>query len=195
MSWMEIAILVDKAKQGDRQAYGEIIRRFTDCVQATAFKHLRNSHEAEELTQDVFIHAMDKLDQLRDPRCFPSWIRRMTVRMAINRVSRKSATFGTEPEFFDAVPGATRTPDAELQAREARAEVQAGLKRLKPDDQATLEAFYVRGQTLIQMAEEFDAPIGTIKRRLHVARHRLKTILENPHTPRAKKKPRAVATA
>ena len=40
-------------------------------------------------------------------------------------------------------------------------------------DRATLEAFYVRGQSLLQMSDEFDAPLGTIKRRLHVARLRL----------------------
>ena len=45
-------------------------------------------------------------------------------------------------------------------------------------DREALEAFYLRGQSLKQMATEFDAPIGTIKRRLHVARQRLKDVLE-----------------
>ena len=56
---------------------------------------------------------------------------------------------------------------------ERREEVRAGLERLGEMDRDTLKAFYVDGQSLIQMAEAFDAPIGAIKRRLHVARKRL----------------------
>ena len=48
-----------------------------------------------------------------------------------------------------------------------------GLGRLKELDRETLEAFYVRGHSLLEMADEFDAPLGTIKRRLHVARKRM----------------------
>ncbi|MEQ1906823.1 MAG: sigma-70 family RNA polymerase sigma factor, partial [Pirellulaceae bacterium] len=40
-------------------------------------------------------------------------------------------------------------------------------------DRETLEAFYVQGKSILEMSDEFDAPVGTIKRRLHVARHRL----------------------
>ena len=51
--------------------------------------------------------------------------------------------------------------------------MRAGLNRLRALDRETLEAFYVRGQSLLEMSDEFDAPLGTIKRRLHVARKRL----------------------
>ena len=47
-----------------------------------------------------------------------------------------------------------------------------------PLDRQTLEAFYIRGRSLKQMAREFEVPTGTIKRRLHVARLRLKEVLE-----------------
>jgi RNA polymerase sigma-70 factor (ECF subfamily) len=46
-------------------------------------------------------------------------------------------------------------------------------------DRETLVAFYVRGQSLLEMSEEFDSPVGTIKRRLHVARKRLAKELES----------------
>ena len=51
--------------------------------------------------------------------------------------------------------------------------VKEGLKNLGSMDRETLEAFYCNGRSLIEMSEEFDAPVGTIKRRLHVARKRL----------------------
>ena len=68
---------------------------------------------------------------------------------------------------------------------EARAELRAGLRQLKPLDRATLEAFYLRGESLKAMARAFGTPVGTIKRRLHVARQRLKEALEET-APRAR---------
>jgi RNA polymerase sigma-70 factor (ECF subfamily) len=177
MSWTEISVLVDKAKAGDRAAFGELVVRFQNSVYAMALARVRNPTEAQELAQEVFVHAMRKIPQLRDPRCFAGWLRRITARMAINRLTRRGPAFGTEPEILDAVPGKGRAPEHELEASEAKAELHAGMNKLKAEDRATLEAFYLRGKSLIEMSEEFDAPIGTIKRRLHVARHRLKEAL------------------
>jgi RNA polymerase sigma-70 factor (ECF subfamily) len=58
-------------------------------------------------------------------------------------------------------------------AREREDQVQRGLNRLPDLDRDTLLAFYFRGQSLIEMSDQFQSPVGTIKRRLHVARKRL----------------------
>ena len=63
-------------------------------------------------------------------------------------------------------------------AREERSRVRAGLRRLRELDRDTLVAFYVKGQSLVEMSDQFDSPVGTIKRRLHVARKRLAKELE-----------------
>ena len=177
MSWTEITILVEKAKTGDRAAYGELVTRFQSSVYAMALARVRNPLEAQELAQEVFVHAMRKLPQLRDARCFAGWLRKITARMAINRLTRKGPLFGAEPEVLDAVAGAGRGPLENLEAGEAKAGLHAALRGLKPEDRETLEAFYLRGRSLKQMAREFDAPVGTIKRRLFVARARLKDAL------------------
>ena len=62
--------------------------------------------------------------------------------------------------------------EAELAARDA-SNARARLRAAGFPVRKTLEAFYVRGQSLLEMSDEFDAPVGTIKRRLHVARKRL----------------------
>ncbi len=178
MSWMEITVLVDKAKLGDREAYGELVVRFQNSVYAMAIARVRDPAEAQELTQEVFVHAMRKLPQLRDARCFAGWLRQITTRMAINRATRKGPVFGAEPEFLDGVEGDFRTPDEQLVLAEEKAGLHDGLRKLKDLDRATLEAFYLRGRSLKQMAREFETPVGTIKRRLHVARSRLKDVLE-----------------
>jgi len=178
MSWEEVTELVLRAQTGDRAAYGELFRRFQGSVYAMALTRVHNPVEAQELAQEVFVHGMRKLPQLRDPRCFAGWLRRITARMAINRLSRRGPVSGAEPEFLDSVEGRVRGPVEELERNEAKAELHAGLKQLKDLDRETLEAFYLRGQSLKQMSREFETPIGTIKRRLHVARLRLKEVLE-----------------
>jgi RNA polymerase sigma-70 factor, ECF subfamily len=178
MSWNEVNDLVLRAQEGDRDAYGELVVRFQGAVFAMALARVRDPLEAQELAQEVFVHGMRKLPQLRDPRCFAGWLRRITARMAINRLTRKGRVVGAEPEMLDSVEGKVEGPLDEIQRNESKAELHEGLKRLKELDRQTLEAFYLRGRSLKQMSREFETPVGTIKRRLHVARLRLKEVLQ-----------------
>jgi RNA polymerase sigma-70 factor, ECF subfamily len=178
MSWDEIFALIARAQVGDRAAFGELVQRFQPAVYAVALARLRDPNEATELAQEVFIHAMTKIGQLRDPHCFVGWLRQITVRMAINRVTRKSPAQGVEPEVLQNAPDAESGPLEEIIRSEDRADIWKGLDRLKPLDRETLVAFYIKGRSLKQMSHEFETPVGTIKRRLHVARNRLKSALE-----------------
>jgi RNA polymerase sigma-70 factor, ECF subfamily len=186
MTWTDVISLIDRARAGDRTAFGELVERFQPAVYAVALARLRDVNEAVELTQEVFIHALRKLDQLRDPRCFVGWLRQITVRMAINRVTRQAPCKSAEPEVIQNAPAADAGPLANLIRAEQRAEVLQGLEELKPLDRDTLVAFYLRGRSLLQMSREFETPVGTIKRRLHVARNRLRDALERgrPGGPR-----------
>jgi RNA polymerase sigma-70 factor (ECF subfamily) len=178
MSWIEIKTLVEMAQAGDRAAYGELIERFQPTVYAIALSRLRNPTEAQELTQEVFLHGMKKLPQLRDAQCFAGWLRQITVRMAINRLTRHGPMQKTEPAALENAQASGASPLEALVKAEQAAELYRGLERLKPIDRATLMAFYIRGRSLKQMSREFETPIGTIKRRLHVARIRLRKALE-----------------
>jgi RNA polymerase sigma-70 factor (ECF subfamily) len=199
MTWNETTILVERAQAGDRQAYGELVERFHPTVYALALARLRNPTEAQELAQEVFLHGMKKLPQLRDPQCFAGWLRQITVRMAINRLTRRGPLHKTESEVLDNAPATGDSPLEELVKAEQAAELYRGLDRLKPVDRATLVAFYLRGRSLKQMSREFETPVGTIKRRLHVARNRLKKQMErvaageDAPTPRPRRKKRDLA--
>ena len=178
MTWNEILNLVTLARAGDRAAFGELVERFQPAVYALALSKLRNPNEAQELTQEVFIHAMTKLEQLRDAHCFVSWLRQITVRMAINRLTRRGPFQGVNAEVLEQAAANDGEPVDALIRIEQRHQLHAGLQRLKPVDRATLVAFYIRGRSLKEMSREFETPIGTIKRRLHVARNRLREHLE-----------------
>ncbi len=188
MSWTEITLLVERAKVGDREAYGELVVRFQSSVYAMALARVRDPLEAQELAQDVFVHAMKKLPQLRDPRCFAGWLRRITARMAINRLTRRGPLHRVEGDVLESAEAAGSNPVDSLIRSEQAGELYRALELLKPVDRATLVAFYIRGRSLKQMSREFETPVGTIKRRLHVARNRLKTAMEKAA---GKAKPRA----
>lgn len=165
--------LVRAAQGGDRDAFGDLFRRFERSVFAISLRRLRDFNEAQELTQEVFIQAMTKLNQLREPECFGGWLKSITHRMAINRIVRRAPDRAVEPESLEASCVEHQTPLSLVMDGERSSQVRAGLNRLRELDRETLVAFYVHGQSLIEMSEEFDAPLGTIKRRLHVARKRL----------------------
>jgi len=182
MNWEEIIQLIERARNGDRPAFGELVDRFHPAVYAVALARLRNANEALELTQEVFVHVMTRLDQLRDPHCFIGWLRQITVRMAINRLVRRAPFQNAEPKVLQNAAASAATPLEEMVRDEQKAELLDNLEKLKPMDRATLVAFYLRGQSLKQMSKEFETPVGTIKRRLHTARQRLREQMEGSAT-------------
>jgi RNA polymerase sigma-70 factor (ECF subfamily) len=174
MEEFELILLVQSAQCGDRDAFGQLIVQFERDVFAIILRRLRNRSEALEVTQDVFIQAMRKLPQLREPERFPGWVRQIAVRMAINRAVRRPSELAPGPETMSAIQSSPDNPLDSLLRTEEAGQVWGCLERLRELDRRTLIAFYFEGQTLKQMSDEFDSPIGTIKRRLHTARNRLR---------------------
>ena len=148
-------------------------------VLSVAYRRMGDYVDAQELVQEVFVQALQKLGQLRTPECFGSWLRSITVRMAINRMVRGDRAVSTEPVTLEATVSISETPEDFAISVERAEAVRDGIARLREMDRDTLIAFYVRGQSLIEMSESFNAPIGTIKRRLHVARQRLAKEIEH----------------
>jgi RNA polymerase sigma-70 factor (ECF subfamily) len=175
----QLVSLVRAAQQGDRNALGPLFERFYQVVYATALRSLGNHAEAQELCQEVFCQAMRKIRQLRNPVCFGAWLRSITRRMAINRAMRRApeVCFGAGPGTIGTMVAAgcveRETPLGEVLARERADQLRVGLSRLTALDRDTLVAFYFAGQSLVEMSDQFQSPVGTIKRRLHVARKRL----------------------
>jgi len=169
----ELIRLVRAAQDGRREAFEGLFARYGRAVYATALARLGNEAEAQELCQEVFMRAIRKIGQLNDPLCFGAWLRSIANRMAINRAIRRRPVCSLEPERVEAGYADEETPLGRVLARERHDQVHLGLERLSELDRQTLEAFYFRGKSLVQMSDEFESPVGTIKRRLHVARKRL----------------------
>ncbi len=176
--WTEVADLVLRAQAGDRDAFGRLVEQFQPTVRAIALRRLGHASEALELTQEVFLHVLRRIHQLREPERFAGWLRQVTVRMAINRATRRLAPPTVETSILEGASGQADQPVDALILHERAERLWEALGRLKPLDRETLIAFYIRGLSLLEMADELEVPLGTIKRRLHTARRRLRLELE-----------------
>ena len=114
-----VAELVRAAQTGDRDAFGLLFERYRPGIVALAMRRVRNADEAEELAQDVFIQAMQKIEQLRVPEAFGGWLRRIVHRMAINRMTRTRSALACDPETLEATCLAAGAPDELAQERAA----------------------------------------------------------------------------
>jgi RNA polymerase sigma-70 factor (ECF subfamily) len=169
---------VRAAQAGDRDAFGRLVGRYERTVYSVVYRRLNNHAEAQEACQEVFLQAMRKIGQLQEPECFGGWLRSIAVRTAINRALRRSPVTPTDTGAFEANCIEHETPLGTALIRERATQVRVGLRRLRAMDRDTLVAFYFDGRSLVEMSDQFQTPVGTIKRRLHVARKRLAKELE-----------------
>ena len=175
----KLQILVEQSRAGCRASFDELAVQFEPTVFAIVLQRLRNRSEARELTQEVLLQTWRKLPQLREPERFAGWLKQIAVRMSINRAVRKPHETVQSEEMLSTASADRTTPLDGLLQRERASQVSDGLNRLRDLDRKTLIAFYFEGHSLKQMSDEFDSPIGTIKRRLHTARNRLRDELLN----------------
>jgi RNA polymerase sigma-70 factor (ECF subfamily) len=178
-TWNDVAELVQRAQYGERDAFGRLVEQFQPTVYAIALRRLGNASEAMELTQEVFLHILRRIHQLREPERFAGWLRQVAVRMAINRATRRVAPSTVEASVLEGAYQRALQPVDELITRERAERLWLAISRLKTLDRESLIAFYIRGLSLVEMAGELDVPLGTIKRRLHTARKRLRRELQS----------------
>lgn len=176
---LTVPALAELSRAGDRDAFAELFRRFRATVHGITLTTVHNKSEASDVTQDVFARALEKIDQLRHPEHFGSWLCRIARNIAFghNRANRHARQLAIPPESIDGKGEAESVSFDQLAGDEGLATVLACLQQLKPLDRQTLLAFYVQGAAVEQMANMFRAPIGTIKRRLHYARARLRALV------------------
>ncbi len=181
--------LLARCTRGDEHAVRELVDRFSRSAQSLARAILNDDHLAEDALQNSFLAALRRLGQLRDSRAFPGWFRQI-VRTEACRVLRRRR----EPAMgaVNEAAAGDAAPDTDAQAAELRSIVREVVKRLPPAKSQTTELFYFEQHSCAEIAELLDIPTGTVKRRLHDARQRLRSMLlgyvsedEPPEEPEA----------
>ncbi len=169
--------LVRRAQGGDEQAFMALVQRYQAAIFRLAVALLRHREDAEDATQDVFVHAFRRLKTLQDARAFPFWLRKLAVRICL-RYRRRRAV---EQEFVEPLSGESeilfRTdidPEVELERAELRALVRRVVAELPEPFQIVVLLYHMDGLSYDEIAQVLGIPIGTVRSRLARAREMLR---------------------
>lgn len=176
--------LVDRAREGDRAAFGELVTRHQQRIHRLAVNMLRDSADAEDVTQETFIRAYRAIDRF-DGRSEPyTWLYRIAINLSLNRIrSRKSArtSHDTDDPKLDGVLVETRPeaadPGASAQRKELYSALSAGIDKLSETLRTTLILVCIDGRSHEEVSSILGAPEGTIAWRVHEARRKLKEFM------------------
>jgi RNA polymerase sigma-70 factor (ECF subfamily) len=180
--------LIDRARAGDADAYGELVNMHQDRIYNAAYYLLSDREKARDVTQDVFLRAYEKLEGFRGEAKFGTWIYSIMLNMVRNlwrKRSRRSTMVRLDKDRSDEHEGGSPDPPSprngpfETMDRQERAElVREGIDRLKDPQKEVLVLRDIEGLPYDRIADVLDMPMGTVKSRLYRARESLKNELE-----------------
>ena len=162
---MSDAALVRRCLTGEPAATRELVERFQADVFGLCNRLLSHSHDAEDVTQEVFIRIFRSLKRWDATRPLKPWI----LAIAVNRCRTAIGKRGKGPELADYLhetPDHRPTDDSTELTREMRAAVDD----LRPDYRTVFILFHEQGQAYEDIAAAIERPVGTIKTWLHRAR-------------------------
>lgn len=168
--------LVIRAREGDRDAFSELVARSIGRLTAVGRMILRDEYAAQDAVQDACIEAWRSLPGLRDPDRFDAWMRRLLVRACFRTARRRKRVGAIEirltPGDEPAVAGAERHLAVHDQ-------LERGLARIPAEQRAVVVLVYYLDLPLADAAQAMDIPLGTAKSRLNRATHALRAAIES----------------
>lgn len=174
MSGESDAVLAARCRAGDQDAWRELVERFSRYVYAIAAQGFRlQPDEAEDVFQDVFARAYERLDTLRSDEALRPWIGQLTRRCCLDRLRAKAREAPAESGPIEEVA------DEEALARvEDALTVHDALGALSPDCQEVLDRFFCRDESYRTIGDELGLPGGTIASRISRCLTRLREVFE-----------------
>lgn len=152
--------LVALCRAGDEQAWAALVERYSRYVYAIAVQgfHLPEP-EAEDVFQDAFARAFERLVSLRDDEAFRPWLAQMTRRLCIDACRRRRDE-GADSEIE------AEDPSNELARLDEALAVRDALSRLSGDCREILDRFFSRDESYRTIAEALELPAGTVASRI-----------------------------
>jgi RNA polymerase sigma factor (sigma-70 family) len=159
-------------------SWEQVVTDHSARVYRLAYRLTGNPHDAEDLTQEVFVRVFRSLDKYT-PGTFEGWLHRITTNLFLDQARRKSRI------RFDALaddaahrlPSALPTPDAALINQMFDADIEAALADLPPDFRAAVVLCDVEGLSYEEIADVLDLKMGTVRSRIHRGRTMLRKSL------------------
>lgn len=174
---MDIQPILQQIRQGNRQAYAQIVEHFQRPLFAYLGRMGLSAAQAEELAQETFLRAWQALAQY-DPQqaAFSTWLFTIAQRLALNECSRAAQRHEHTVDDAESlnVPHTAALPLAQLEQQEQRRHLQRALKRLPLTERNALALTYTKGLDLKTVAQLEGCSEATLKMRLHRAREQLR---------------------
>jgi len=164
MPEVEDGVLVRRVRQGNLEAYGELVRRYQGSVFGVCYRLLGERQEAEDLAQDAFLRGYQRL----------CWIRRVAANLCLNRLQR-SRLVTVELDEEGGWQGASTgpSPEAVTVRREQAEEIRAAILALPPVYRTVIELRHYQDATYDEIARTLHLPLSDVKSHLFRARRML----------------------
>lgn len=173
---------VRRVLDGERRAFQVLIERYEGMVFDLTHRYATSAEDAEDLVQDVFLKAYDRLSDIRDPDRFASWLYGVALnhcRDYAKNVRRKTYAFSRTDEREDRISAQPEArQDAQLEADEDSQHLWEALDTLSPTYSVPFLLKYRDGMTYKAMSKRMDVSVSALKVRVHRARKKLRRIIQ-----------------
>jgi RNA polymerase sigma-70 factor (ECF subfamily) len=173
------AILLERAQRGDREAFWELAAPSLDPIYGLARRLTKSEEDAEDIVQESFLKALDKIGEFQGKSRFNTWLHRIAVNQGLMKLRKRRAdVFSLDaPLRSENGDGPTLDPVdfsesalEELQSMEAAAVLDAALEDLPIDQRTIVVMRDINRLSNDEVAQALELPIGAVKWRLHRAR-------------------------
>lgn len=183
--------LVRLCRKGDERAAHELVSRFERPVFSQVRRMVRDQELAEDLAQEAFVRAFDRLDQYDPEYKFSSWLFKIAHNLTIDHLRKKGldtvsihgAPDATTPDEQEAtavtLESRRERPDERFEAEALGEEIEAAIGELRPAYREAVLLRHVQGHSYRKVAEIMDVPLGTVKTYIHRARNELQDKLSH----------------
>ena len=157
--------------------WDEVVRAHSARVFRLAYRLTGNRHDAEDLTQDVFVRVFRSLKDYT-PGTFEGWLHRITTNLFLDNVRRKNRIrFDALPDDAERIAGNAPSPDNEIDDRLFDPDVQRALDSLAPEFRAAVVLCDIEGLSYEEIAATLGVKLGTVRSRIHRGRAHLREAL------------------
>jgi RNA polymerase sigma factor (sigma-70 family) len=173
-------------------SWDDVVRAHSVRVYRLAYRLTGNPHDAEDLTQEVFVRVFRSLATYT-PGTFEGWLHRITTNLFLDMARRRQRIRfeGLGQDVEGRLPGGDPTPAQAFDERHLDADIQAALKDLAPEYRAAVVLCDIEGLSYEEIAATLGVKLGTVRSRIHRGRAQLRTALEHrrPRRPGALARP------
>jgi len=166
--------LLLRSKRGDTEAYGQLVKLYQKSVFNVCYRMLNERRDAEDLTQESFVRAYQRLETFDLTRPFGPWIRRLATNQCLNYLQRKFFVY-EELEEERQLPSADRgkNPETEQVQREQAESIRGAISRLSPQFRAVIEMRHFQDMSYAEISEALGMPLSDVKSNLYRGRRQL----------------------